>query len=329
MAIAATPSMNGPSTAPGIVTIVTQTRVRAEQEIAFTAWQEKVSRVAASHVGFIDQKVIPASPPAQVDWVILQRFSSMEDAQQWMHSGSRLKLIDSAQPLLVGNDDIHIIPDSGSGVLPAPVSAVISTRVRPGQEQAYREWERRIAAAQARAPGFQGYRIEPPIPGVQESWLAIVRFDSDASLDGWMKSPERLKLLAEGEPLSLEVRARTVRTGFDQWFPAGNAAGAAAPPAWKQNMLVLLQLYPVVFLFGLLVQGPLLMKTLHMPFWLALFFGNVAGVLLLNWLVPWTSQRFSWWLQPAGDDKASINLLGAGLIVALYAASMLVFSLLP
>ena len=58
------------------------------------------------------------------------------------------------------------VAGSGSGVLPAPVSAVISTRVKPGQEAAYRLWEQRIAAAQAKSPGFQGYRFEPPVPGV-------------------------------------------------------------------------------------------------------------------------------------------------------------------
>ena len=326
MAEAAAPPI---STEPGTVTIVTQTRVMAGKEVAFTAWQEAVSAAVATHAGFIDQKVIAASPPAQVDWVILQRFDSLASARQWLQSDSRLQLMQAAQPLLMGNDDIHIIPDSGGGVLPAPVSAVISTRVKPGKEDAYREWERRIAVVQARAPGFQGYRIEPPIPGVQDSWLAIVRFDSDASLDGWMKSPERLALLAEGEALSTEVRARTVRSGFDQWFATGSAAGVKSPPTWKQNMVVLLMLYPVVFLFGLLVQGPLLMKQWHMPFWLALFLGNVASVVLLNWLVPWTCGRFGWWLQPATDGSAArTNLVGAGLIIALYAATMVVFSVL-
>jgi len=51
-------------------------------------------------------------------------------------------------------------------------------------------------------------------------------------------------------------------------------------------MLVLSLLYPVVFLFGYLFQDPLLMQQWHLPFWLALFIGNVASVLLLNWLVP-------------------------------------------
>jgi hypothetical protein len=67
--------------------------------------------------------------------------------------------------MLVGQDDVHLVDDSQAGVLPAPASAVISTRIKPGQENAYRLWERKIAAAQARSPGFQGYRFEPPVPG--------------------------------------------------------------------------------------------------------------------------------------------------------------------
>lgn len=312
-------------TAAATVTIVTQTRVVAGQEVAFAVWQESVSAAAASHAGFLDQKVLPPSPPAQIDWVILQRFVSLADAQHWMQSAQRRSLLDAAQPLLVGNDDVHIIPDGGSGVLPAPASAVISTRVKPGKEEAYREWERRIAVAQTHAPGFQGYRIEPPVPGVQDSWLAIVRFDSDANLDLWMKSEARLKLLEEGKDLSDVVRARIVRTGFDQWFAPGQTA-VNTPPPWKMNMLVLLQLYPVVFLFGFLIQGPLLMKDMHLPFWFALFVGNVASVILLNWLVPWTCARFNWWLQPAPGQETRVNRIGIGLIVGLYVVSLLAFS---
>lgn len=310
----------------GTVTIVTQTRAAAGKDVAFAAWQESVGVAIASHAGFLDQKVIPPSPPAQVDWVILQRFASIEAAQQWMHSTTRARLLESAQALLAGHDDIHIIRDDKSGVLPAPVSAVISTRVKPGQEAAYQQWERRMAAAQAQAPGFQGYRIEPPLAGVQDSWLAIVRFDSDAHLDQWMQSPARLNLLEEGKNLSDDVRARIVRTGFDQWFPDGGTPATAAPPAWKQNMIVLLLLYPVVFLFGYGVQGPLLDRDLHLPFWLSLFISNVVGVLLLNKLVPWACGRFGWWLKPDAGVTSRTNLRGAALIVGFYALSLLVFS---
>jgi hypothetical protein len=34
------------------------------------------------------------------------------------------------------------------------------------------------------------------------------------------------------------------------------------------------------------------------PFWLALFASNVGCVVLPNWLVPWASRGFGWWLVP-------------------------------
>jgi antibiotic biosynthesis monooxygenase (ABM) superfamily enzyme len=306
-------------------TIVTQTRVDSGRAQEFARWQEGIGAAVARFPGFLEQTVMPPSPPAQVDWVVLQRFASAEAALAWLNSDQRATLLQEALPMLVGQDDVHIVKDGAAGVLPAPVSAVISTRIRPGSAHDYRAWEQRIAAAQARARGFQGYRFEPPIPGVQEDWLAILRFDSDTNLQAWLASPDRLRLLEEARPFTLEVHARIVRTGFDQWFQAG--AGAPAVPAWKQNMLVLLMLYPVVFLFGALVQTPLLMGAIGMPFWLALFLGNVASVALLNFLVPWAGRRFAWWLQGPAAGRA--DLAGALIVTCLYALCLLAFSRYP
>jgi uncharacterized protein len=310
--------------AKGAVTIVTQTRVRPASADAFARWQEETSAIVATFPGFIKQTVMPPSPPAQVDWVILQRFASTEGAVAWLNSEQRLKRVAAAAPMLVGADDINMVHDGGSGVLPSPVSAVISTRIKPGQERAYREWEQRIAAAQSKAPGFQGYRFEPPIPGVQDHWLAILRFDTEANLQAWLNSPVRQKLLQEATPFTEEFHARIARTGFDQWFPVP-AAGAPPPAVWKQNMLVLLMLYPIVFLFGVFVQTPLLIGRAALPFAVALFVGNVVSVLLLNYVVPWTSERFAWWLQPAGPKVWRTDVAGTALIVALYAAMVLAF----
>ena len=308
----------------GDVTIVTQTRVRPESAEAFARWQEETSAIVAGFAGFIKQTVIPPSPPAQVDWVILQRFASSEAAVAWLHSEQRLKRIEGAAPMLLGRDDIHLVNDGGAGVLPSPVSAVISTRIKLGQETAYRAWEQRIAAAQAKAPGFQGYRFEPPVPGVQDHWLAIVRFDREANLQAWLDSPERQKLLRDAAVFTEEFHTRIVRTGFDQWFPVP-AGGAPPAAAWKMNMLVLLMLYPVVFLFGAFVQTPFLTGRAGLPFAIALFIGNVVSVIILNYLVRWTSNRFTWWLQPAGPNRGRIELAGTALVVALYALMVLAF----
>jgi antibiotic biosynthesis monooxygenase (ABM) superfamily enzyme len=104
------------------------------------------------------------------------------------------------------------------------------------------------------------------------------------------------------------------------------AGSVAGPAAWKMNMIVLMLIYPIVFLFSLFVQTPILMARLHFPFWFALFIGNIVSVLILDRLVPWTSRRLDWWLRPLGVDKGSTVLAGAGLIVALYALSPLLVS---
>ena len=180
--------------------------------------------------------------------------------------------------------------------MPAPVSAVISTRIKPGQEAAYRAWEQRIAAAQSKAPGFQGYRFEPPVPGVQDDWLAILRFDTEANLQAWLDRRSARS--------SCETPRPSPRNSTPAWPAPVSSNGSRSRPrgrgraAWKQNMLVLLLLYPIVFLFGLLVQTPLLGVRAGLPFAVALFIGNVVSVVLLGYLVPWTSTRFAWWLEP-------------------------------
>lgn len=317
--------MSGP-TAAGPVTIVVQTRVRDGQDTAFGRWQAKISAAVAEQPDFIEQSVMPPNPPTQIDWVILQRFASAEAAKAWLRADRRQQLLAEAQDLLIGAHDVHLLRDASQGVVPAPVSAVIATRVKSGQEAAFQAWEQRIARAQARSPGFQGYRFEPPIPGVQDDWLAILRFDSERNLQIWFASPERQALLQEAEPLVEEFHSRVVRTGFEQWFPGSGAA--AAPPAWKQNMVVLLLLYPVVFLFGLYVQTPLLMGWFRFPFWAALFIGNVVSVVLLNWLVPWTCKLLTWWLDPPVRKRPQFDLAGAVLMVGLYSTCLYAFYLL-
>jgi antibiotic biosynthesis monooxygenase (ABM) superfamily enzyme len=311
-----------PNATPGGVTIVTQTRVRAGRDDEFSERQKRVSAAASEFPGFIEQTVMPPNAPAQIDWIILQRFASLEGATSWLNSKERLDIIEDALPMLVGQDDVHIVHDDGVGVLPSPASALIATKLKPGVEAQYQAWEQKVATVQSKAIGFQGFRFEPPIPGVQDSWLTILRFDSDVNLQAWLKSPERVTLLKEAEPFTEEHHARIVRTGFDQWFKV--AEGAPPPAVWKMNMLVLMVLYPLVFLFGVLVQTPLMTNN-GVPYWLALFVSQIFSVLVLNWLVARSARRFKWWLSPHSPSVARINVIGAGVVIGIYAVCLLLF----
>jgi uncharacterized protein len=203
------------------VSIVTQTRVTSGKDDEFAKWQRRMSEVVATQPGFVEETVMSPSPPAQVDWVILQRFASRGAAVTWLRSAERQRLVAETQPMLIGQYDVHLVAETERGALPAPVSAVISTRIKPGQEKAFLEWGRRIAAAQAKSPGFQGYRREPPVPGVQDDWLTILRFDSEANLQTWLDSPERKKLLEESQAFTDECHTLCARASTNgSSFPA-------------------------------------------------------------------------------------------------------------
>ncbi len=162
---------------------------------------------------------------------------------------------------------------------------------------------------------------------MQEDWLTVVQFDNQDHMNAWVNSADRKRLLDEGSSIFTESHTRTVRSAFAQWFPLEGAAGAA--PVWKMNMLVLLGLYPIVFLFGFFVGTPFVMGAIGLPFWLALFIGNIASVILLTWVVPWTSARFSWWLKPVGEETSRQTLTGIAVLIVLYAVLLLIFSQFP
>jgi uncharacterized protein len=308
------------------VSIVTQTSVRPGCGEEFARWQGETSSAIAALPGFVEQRLLPPNPPLQVDWVILQRFERLADAQRWLASPQRQQRLEVVAPLLLGRDDVHIVQDDASAARTAPVSAVISTRVKPGMEAEYLKWAQKIAAAQSRAPGLQGYRFEPAVPGVQEDFVAIIRFDSQAKLDAWLASPERRELVEEAAPLTAEFHTRTVQSGFEQWFRDATPPGAPPPAAWKLNMIVLLTLYPVVFLWSVWFGLPILAAKLQLSLALALFIGNVFSVSVTAFLVPWTAKYvLAWWFpsSPAGSSRMSV--LGTVAVLAAYAAMVFVF----
>src|SRR5215207_9287325 len=126
-------SPSAPASAPGTtgpVTIITQTRVLPDRNDDFAKWQQRISDVVAGFPGFIDHQVIPPDPPQQVDWVILQKFATGEQAQAWLRSKERFRLLESAQSMLVGRDDVHIIEGDEAAQPADAISVVISMDVK-------------------------------------------------------------------------------------------------------------------------------------------------------------------------------------------------------
>ena len=89
-------------------------------------------------------------------------------------------------------------------------------------------------------------------------------------------------------------------------------------------MVVLLVLYPLVFLLNEWLQKPILVGMFGLPYWAFLFVNNAVSVVLLSLILPPVSRRLSWWLRPI-DHDGKRDIAGALLVVAFYALWLIVF----
>ena len=202
---------------------------------------------------------------------------------------------------------------------PQGASAIITTRIAPAREGEFLRWQDRVSVAEAAWPGFVAHRVERPVAGVQEDWVVSVSFDSPEHLDAWLRSDARSELIDGGAEFTRDQHVTRTALGFGFW-----SAQAPPDPVFKSNLLVLLMLYPLVYLWGYFVSEPLI-DSHGVPFWLSLFIGNVVSTQLLGWvLAPWIFRRFRWWLQRPNSWRR--HLAGYAVLVVLYALSMAAFA---
>lgn len=307
--------MTNASSSPDAATLVAKFHLRNGAEEQFTAWQAQALTRAAGFEGFLNSEITPAAA-GKGNWTVALRFGSTASLDAWRQSPTWRSLVADAQGFLARNSSIEMeIREAGSD---GGVVEVIVTKVKPGKEAEYREWETRIQQAQSKFPGYLGSYVQPAA-SPEVGWTTLMRFESSEKLEHWLKSKERAKLIAEAEPLIDYVHLQRVDTSFPGWFPT-DPATQKGPPNWKAAMLVLLGLFPIVML-----ETRFLSPLLHMlNSSLSMFLGNVISVALTTWLtMPLFIRAFGWWLFPKGEaSETRTNLLGTAILFALFAAEV-------
>ena len=307
--------------APNVATAVTAVQVRQGQEGAFASWLAQLNETVATFPGYISAVVIPPVPPVQSDWVMVQRFQTLEQLRAWLDSDARRSLLDKSTSLLVDEGTTNVIEGAHSDSPSDMVTEIITVSVKPGMEEAYRDWVDRIRHVEARFPGYQGLQLQPPIPGLQDDWVSLLRFDTTEHLNAWLESDARREALREAETFVDRTREQQVATAFSGWFAFGDTPGQV-PPAWKQSMIVLLTLYPVVML-ELLFLNPLL-HSLQLSF--SNFIGNAISVAATGFvLIPLAIRALDWWVFRGPDDPPREEAAGIALVVGGYVLSIAVF----
>ncbi len=297
--------------------VVITLKVRADSLRSFASWREKMDAAAASFPGFVSMEICPSGA---MEWTIIQRFFSEKDLEAWSKSSARQRLLEEIKPLLAEEIKIVKIPDSPGK---ENVTEVFVTKVSPSMQDVYRAWAVKMQRIESTFPGFRGVYVQAPAASDQHgAWITMLRFDTLEHLNNWLLSKERKELLKEAESMIEELQSHQVISPFSGWFANFSKSAGESPPLWKQSMLILLVLFPIVmlemkFLFPLT-------KNLNPS--LGTFIANAISVLLISWpMMGLAIFLLGWWLTPKPHHRIQINALGFFTLAGLYLLEIVCF----
>lgn len=300
----------------------TKVCVFAGKKGAFANWQAKFHEAIVTSPGFISLEILSPAGSDSCDWGIVERFADAETLEAWHHSDKRNSLFEELQSFVDNQkaDAISEVPFKINNPQ-GGVTEVFVTEVLPEKEDVYRQWISKMHQVEANFPGFRGVYVQSPSRGSGKNWITLLQFDTPENLDRWLTSEERQKVLKESESMISALDSHRMISPFAGWF-SSISKGVKAPPAWKQAMIVLLVLFPIVMLE---------MKFLS-PFTaglnpsLAMFISNVISVALIAWpTVPWVIKLLDWWLMPSAQSYWRDNVLGTLLVLFLYVIEISIF----
>jgi hypothetical protein len=294
--------------------LITRIEVAPGNQRAFAEWHARMTTAPGNSAGFISADIrAPITP--DVEWSVVQHFRSVQEMQAWKNSQINRRLLSEAGAITGDGASRLSQSEAVEHQGGATVTEAIATLVKPGFEDAYREWAARIHAAEAQFPGYRGGCLQPPISDKQRCWTTLVHFATPEQLDSWLGSAERKRLLGEHEALVESWTARRLPTSFAGWFPDEDSDREPSTTL-KQSMVVLLVLFPIV-MFELRFLSPLLAGV---PAAIATFIGNGISVGLIGWpLMPIAVLLLNWWLSPRKNTGAATRGAGYAVLLVLYA----------
>lgn len=296
--------------------------VAPEQTDAYQEWHHRIDIAVRAVGGFVASELHPPIDGMQKEWIHVLRFDSGESLQGWLEAPERQALVKEADAAF--GSDVHqqVFHGRASAL---PITVALTHKVRPGCEDGYRSWLAGLDRAAACFPGFLGSERHDPVPGIQDDFLVVFRFESHAHLMGWRESAERGRFMERREEFVETTRERRMTGGFDTWFSAAETVTSGrVPRRWKQAIVVLLGLYPTSMLLGFFVFP-------RIPGWpdpLARLAGFALSIGTLTWVVmPVLTNLLAGWLDPAREETP-LRIAGAVCgVLAACAAYVALFSM--
>jgi uncharacterized protein len=297
--------------------IALRVATRPEFKSSFSTWQAKLNALIAGFPGFISLEILSCDKPGE--WIIVQRFNHRDNTLSWQQSETYLTLIDALKPLTFESGIREISQNDLN--LHGGITEVFVTQVSSDKEKAYREWSAKIHEMESEFPGFRGVYYQSPHQSQGKNWITLLQFDTIENLDRWLESKERHEVLKESENLITALESHRVISPYAGWF-ASIAKTNQLPAIWKQTMIVLLVLFPIV-VFELKYLSPLFTDVNAS---LSTFIGNAISVTLISFpMMPIAICCLDWGLLPGDHKRLQKTVMGTAIVLFLYLIEVLAF----
>ena len=159
------------------------------------------------------------------------------------------------------------------------VVSVIRHDVKPGHEQDYEAWTKRVLPIAEAFPGHHGVAIIRPAAG-SHTYTIVLHFDTLPHLRGWLESDIRQRLLEEVDAHLTAPGEVEITPGLEFWL---SPPGAKHARPYKQFLLVLAVIYPMSLLMNAFLI-PLLGSGTDLA---ALAVRNLANAVIVIALMTW------------------------------------------
>lgn len=295
--------------------------VRAGMDEEFRTWMASMAEGSPLAPGYLGTSL--SSSPADGGgtlWQMTYRFDSDVTRDAWRDSVDRDALAAAAPDIFDAMPSETASEDFGD----ARTSMVVTEWVPPTRVAEWRLVQSALNSAAAARSGFTGIDVFEPTEQTS-TWTTIITFQTPADLEAWKSSTARQRLLAREQDFTTS-KVRVQPAGSGSWFSISTAPSFRTP-TWKQAMVVLAVLYPLVTAYnltigdwvgkGLSIAGVQIVAGIGLPFPAVIFLGNLVGTILLTWvLMPFATRLMAWWLDPFAVRRATNR--GILLLVAVY-----------
>ncbi|PZU95952.1 MAG: antibiotic biosynthesis monooxygenase [Pseudanabaena sp.] len=182
----------------------------------------------------------------------------------------------------------------------APITLVISEVVEPNLIEEYEAWTRGINQAAQQFEGFVGVEVIRPRDHQYPEYVVIVKFDNYAHCKSWLASPIYHQWMERSQEFISTRSQQHQPNGLELWFtlPKSKIGSREEPPYYKQVIIGVITVYPLILLANLLLT-PFLQG---LPTLLGLLISVVFVSALLTYpVMPYLTKILAFWLYPSSS----------------------------